>query len=71
MMLDLSFFIFHSQYVTMRYIGNRFINPSETVSDDCPYFQRGSVFCPGGECQVLIYSSLDTDANVTFWYAPR
>ena len=71
MMLDLSFSIFHSQYVPMRYIVNGFINPSETVSDDGSYFQRGSVFCPVGQCQVLIYNSLDKDANVPFWYVPH
>ena len=40
-------------------------------SEDFPYFQKGSVFHPGGERHVLIYNSLDKNGNVLSWYAPH
>jgi len=55
----------------MRHICNRFINPSAVGSEDFPYFQKGSVFCPDGERHILIYNSLDKNGKVLSWYSPH
>ena len=53
------------------HICNIFINSSGVGSEDFPYFQKGSVFRPGGERHSLIYNSLDKNGNVLSWYAPH
>ena len=50
---------------------NRFINSSGVGAEDFPYFQKGSVFRPGGERHSLIYNSLDKNGNVLSWYTPH